>query len=70
MTTLNKKDADNRINITGVVGIDTTYEDIARQLENSKSDIEILINSPGGYVYDGIAIYNSINYYSIFDLLS
>lgn len=64
MTTLNKKDADNRINITGVVGIDTTYEDIARQLENSKSDIEILINSPGGYVYDGIAIYNSIKKYN------
>ena len=64
MTTLNKKDADNTINITGVVGLDTTYEDIARQLDNSKSDIEILINSPGGYVYDGIAIYNSIKKYN------
>jgi len=55
---------DNTINITGVVGIDTTYEDIVKQLDNCKSNVNISINSPGGYVYDGIAIYNAIKTYS------
>ena len=54
----------NKINITGVVGLDTKYEDIVKQLDNCKGDIEIKINSPGGYVYDGIAIYNSIKNYN------
>lgn len=54
----------NTINITGVVGIDTRYEDIVKQFDNSKGDIEVKINSPGGYVYDGIAIYNSIKKYN------
>lgn len=52
-----------KIEITGVVGFDTTYEVIAKQLDSAKGNVEILINSPGGYVYDGIAIYNSIKKY-------
>ena len=54
----------NTINITGVIGIDTTYEDIVKQLDNCKSNVNISINSPGGYVYDGIAIYNAIKTYN------
>ncbi|MDD2839815.1 MAG: Clp protease ClpP [Rickettsiales bacterium] len=54
----------NAINITGVIGIDTRYEDIIKQLNDCKSNINISINSPGGYVYDGIAIYNAIKTYN------
>lgn len=53
--------------IYGVIGsdtdetdIDTTERKIATQLQEMGdiSEIEIRINSPGGIVYDGIAIYN------------
>jgi ATP-dependent Clp protease protease subunit len=30
--------------------------------EDSKKDIKLYINSPGGSVYDGLAIYDTINY--------
>ncbi|HSQ97099.1 MAG TPA: head maturation protease, ClpP-related [Rickettsiales bacterium] len=55
---------DNTINITGVIGLDTRYEDIVKQLNNCKSNLNISINSPGGYVFDGIAIYNAIKTYN------
>lgn len=55
---------DNTINITGVIGLDTRYEDIVKQLNNCKSNVNISINSPGGYVFDGIAIYNAIKTYN------
>ncbi|HSQ97121.1 MAG TPA: head maturation protease, ClpP-related [Rickettsiales bacterium] len=54
----------NTINITGVIGLDTRYEDIVKQLNNCKSNLNISINSPGGYVFDGIAIYNAIKTYN------
>lgn len=56
--------SDNIINITGVIGLDTRYEDIVKQLNNFKSNLNISINSPGGYVFDGIAIYNAIKTYN------
>ena len=35
--------------------------DVVRQLEAAKGqDLEVHINSPGGYVFDGIAIFNAI----------
>lgn len=54
----------NKINITGIIGIDTRYEEIVSQLDNHNGDIEISINSAGGYVYDGIGIYNAIKKYN------
>jgi ATP-dependent Clp protease, protease subunit len=32
------------------------------QMEDAKKDIHIYINSPGGYVTDGMAIYDTINF--------
>jgi len=34
------------------------------QMEDGKKDIHIYINSPGGYVTDGMAIYDTINFLS------
>jgi ATP-dependent protease ClpP protease subunit len=52
-----------KIDITGIIGIDTTYESIIQKLDKVKGDIEIVINSPGGFVYEGIAIHNAIKRY-------
>lgn len=54
----------NKILINGIIGIDITFNDIYQQLSNFKGDIEIIINSAGGLVYDGIAIYNAIKNYN------
>ena len=43
-------------------GYGTTAEDVVDFLkENKDSDIEIYINSPGGNVFQGLAIYEAIN---------
>lgn len=51
------------IEITGTIGIDTTYEMVNNQLQECTGDIEVHIDSPGGYAYTGIAIYNALRNY-------
>lgn len=51
------------IRIDGIVGLDATARDLRSQLEESGSEVEILINSPGGSVTEGIAMYNAIRDY-------
>jgi ATP-dependent protease ClpP protease subunit len=53
----------SKIDITGIIGIDTTYESVIQKLDESRKDIEIVINSVGGFVYDGIAIHNALKKY-------
>ena len=52
------------INISGEIGYDVMPEDVRNQLaEAGGKDIEIQIASPGGFVFDGIEIYNMIRDY-------
>lgn len=52
------------INITGVIGDwwdGITEQDIIRELDDyDGSGLEVIINSPGGFAYDGISIYNRL----------
>ena len=52
------------IYISGEIGWDVLPKDITEQLNEAKGeDLEINIASPGGYVFDGIEIYNAIRGY-------
>lgn len=52
------------IAISGVIGYDVLGKDIRAQLDEAKGDdIEIQVSSPGGYVYEGLEIYNLIKNY-------
>lgn len=51
------------IDLTGVVGIDFMPEDIKKQLPQDGSDVRINVNSPGGYVFDGFDIFNTLKQY-------
>jgi len=53
----------NRIEITGEIGWDTTAEMVKEQLDAMEGDVEVVINSPGGSVFDGVAIYNHLEAY-------
>lgn len=44
--------------IYGEIGVDIRPEDVRLKLENTKGDITLRVASPGGYVFDGYAIYN------------
>jgi ATP-dependent protease ClpP protease subunit len=51
--------------IEGIIGWDVTSSKIRQQLEEfNNDDVEIEMNSPGGFVYDGIAIANLIRDYA------
>jgi ATP-dependent Clp endopeptidase proteolytic subunit ClpP len=53
------------IDISGVIGWDVSASSIKRQLrEAGDEDITINIASPGGFVYDGIEIFNAIRMHS------
>jgi ATP-dependent Clp endopeptidase proteolytic subunit ClpP len=53
------------ISIEGVIGYDVTPANIRKSLvEANGEDVRIEINSPGGYVYDGITIFNLLKNYS------
>lgn len=53
-----------RIDIDGVIGFDVMAEDVRNQLKAAGTDeIDLRISSPGGSVYEGIAIYNEIREY-------
>jgi len=43
--------------IEGVIGLDTTAAQVRGELKGA-GDVELQVNSPGGFVHDGIAIHN------------
>jgi len=52
------------INIDGVIGWDVTAADIRVEFKAAGGDeIDLVISSPGGSVYEGLAIYNAIKDY-------
>lgn len=51
------------IEITGVIGFDTTASQVREQLKSSSGDLDVTIDSLGGSVTDGIAIYNAFQKY-------
>lgn len=53
-----------QIKIKGEIGWDVFFSDIERQLKYADGDIEVLVDTPGGGVYEGISIYNAIKDYS------
>jgi ATP-dependent protease ClpP protease subunit len=49
------------INLEGIVGWDITAGDIREKLKEAKGEeVNLIVNSPGGSVYEGIAVYNAI----------
>lgn len=49
------------LRIYDIVGWDPTAAEFAEHLDSiTASEIEVQINSPGGFAYDGIAIYNAL----------
>ena len=53
----------NTILMDGIVGVDIMAKDIMQQLEAAAGDITFEINSPGGYVFEAISLYNAIKNY-------
>ena len=52
------------INISGEIGWEVLPEDVRRELDKAAGkDIDVHIASPGGYVFDGIEIFNAIRDY-------
>ena len=54
----------NKIIIEGIIGWDFTAHDFRKQSEKMQGDLQIEIASPGGFVYDGIELFNLIRAYS------
>ena len=55
----------NTIEIDGIIGWDIIPSEISAQLKKFKGEpVEILFSSDGGYVSDGLAIFNHIHNYS------
>jgi ATP-dependent protease ClpP protease subunit len=53
-----------KIYIEGYIGWEVTAKNIREQLnEADGEDVNIYINSPGGYVFEGVAIFNEIKKY-------
>lgn len=52
------------IRISGVIGWDVVGVRFAEMFSRLSGDVDIEIDSPGGFVFDGIAIYNAIKNYS------
>lgn len=55
---------ENELVIEGIIGWDFTPHDFRKKTENMQGDLKIEIASPGGFVYDGIEIFNLIRDYS------
>lgn len=54
-----------KFNISGIIGFDFSSKDLSDfLLSNQSKDIYLTINSPGGSVYEAIAIYNLIKNHS------
>lgn len=52
-----------QIKIDGEIGWDIFADDVKMQLDNADGDIEVLIDSPGGSVFEGVKIYNLLSEY-------
>lgn len=52
------------INLDGIVGWDIEAKEFGEKLDSITGDITFEINSPGGYVTDGVAILNKIRSYN------
>lgn len=48
------------IPIDGIIGWDVSVAEIRQQLSSANGPVNLAIHSPGGSVYDGIAIFNAI----------
>lgn len=59
--------SENTINLLGVVGDDwdggLTSSSVARMLANMSGDVNVNINSPGGSLFEGLAIYSMLKEY-------
>ncbi len=53
-----------KINLDGVVGWDIIPSEVSRALDEAEGDIVFEMNSPGGYITDGMAIMNKIKSYN------
>jgi ATP-dependent Clp endopeptidase proteolytic subunit ClpP len=55
----------NTIEIDGVIGWDVFPSEVSAQLKKFKGEpVDILFSSPGGYISDGLAIFNHIHDYA------
>ena len=52
-----------QIKIDGEIGWDIFADDVKMQLDSADGDIEVLIDSPGGSVFEGVKIYNLLAEY-------
>ena len=53
----------NRINIYGQIGMSITDEAFMQKLSKCKGNLKVHINSPGGSVFHGYAMYNALKEY-------
>lgn len=53
-----------QIKIKGEIGWDVLANDIERQLKFADGDIDVLVDTPGGGVYEGFSIYNALKNYT------
>ncbi len=54
----------NLVRINGVIGLDVTKDSIQSVLDHSSGDVLFNIDSPGGLISEGIAIFNEIREYN------
>lgn len=55
---------DNKIVIEGIIGWDFSAQDFRKATKDKNGELQIEIASPGGFVFDGIEIFNLIRAYS------
>jgi ATP-dependent Clp protease protease subunit len=53
-----------QIKINGEIGFEVLAGDIEEVLNNANGDIELLIDSPGGSVFEGVTIFNLLRDYN------
>ena len=53
-----------QLKIKGEIGWDVLSSDIERQLKFADGDIDVLIDTPGGWIYEGFSIYNALKNYT------
>ncbi len=53
-----------QIKIKGEIGWDVLANDVERQLKFADGDIDVLVDTPGGGVYEGFSIYNALKNYT------
>lgn len=58
-----EKEKGMTVAISGIIGLDVLAGDFREKLEAAESPVDLIINSPGGLVSEGIAVYNAIRDY-------